>query len=175
MFWPKIKTFLWLLMRRKTLTWENLCKKGFKGPSKCPQCNQAEETMNHLFKTCEWANHLWRWMETIMQQTNRDRDSIRNTIMNWPSEYSNNLRINSIWKVLPGFITWTIWKERNRRIFQNEHRNIEHSQITLTQNIRQLILVKCRVDPDNQASAEDQRILNAFNLINEQNMGSTER
>jgi len=93
--------------------------------------------------------------------------------MNWPSKYSNNLRINSIWKVLPGFITWTIWKERNRRIFQSEHINIEHSQITLTQNIRQLILVKCKADPDNQASAEDQRILNAFNLLNEQNLGST--
>eukprot|EP00253_Pinus_taeda_P004936 PITA_04936 len=36
MFWPKIKTFLWLLMQRKTLTWENLRKKGFKDPSKCP-------------------------------------------------------------------------------------------------------------------------------------------
>jgi len=81
--------------------------------------------MNHLFNTCEWADHLWSWMETIMQQTNRDRDSIQNTIMNWQSEYSNNLRINSIWKVLPGFITWTIWKETNRIIFQNEHRNIE--------------------------------------------------
>jgi len=118
-------------------------------------CNQAEETMNHLFNTCEWADHIWQGMETIMHQTSRDRESIQNTIMNWPSKYSNNSKINSIWKVMPGFITWTIWKERNRRIFQNEHRNTEHSQITLTQNIHQLILVKCKADPDNQASAED--------------------
>lgn len=80
---------------------------------------------------------------------------------------------NSIWKILPGFITWTIWKERNRRVFQNEHRNIEHSQETLTQNIRQLILVKCRAEPDNQASARDLCILKAFKLEDGRSMGTT--
>lgn len=65
-FWPKIKIFLWLLMRRKTLTWENLRKKGFCGPSRCPMCNLEEETMNHLFNTCEWANLLWNWVENTL-------------------------------------------------------------------------------------------------------------
>lgn len=54
--WPKIKTFLWLLMQKKTLTWENLLKKGFRGPSRCPMCMDATETMNHLFNSYEWAN-----------------------------------------------------------------------------------------------------------------------
>lgn len=30
LFWPKIQTFLWLLMRRNTLTWENLQKRALK-------------------------------------------------------------------------------------------------------------------------------------------------
>eukprot|EP00253_Pinus_taeda_P016400 PITA_16400 len=46
--WPKIRTFLWPLMQKKTLTWENLRKKCFQGPSKCLMCLQEEETMNHL-------------------------------------------------------------------------------------------------------------------------------
>eukprot|EP00253_Pinus_taeda_P029955 PITA_29955 len=100
--------------------------------------------MNHLFNTCEWAEHLWNWMETTMQQTNRDRGSIQNTIMNWPSDYSNNSRINSIWKVPPGFITWTIWKERNR------------------------------IAPDNQPSARYQQILKVFKLDNGQNTLTTD-
>eukprot|EP00253_Pinus_taeda_P021341 PITA_21341 len=49
--WPKIRTFLWLLMQKKTLTWENLLRKGFRGPSRCPMCLQEEETMNHLFNS----------------------------------------------------------------------------------------------------------------------------
>eukprot|EP00253_Pinus_taeda_P022878 PITA_22878 len=100
LFWPKIKTFLWLLMQGKTLTWENLCKKGFSGPSICPLCRAVEESINHLFNTCEWAEYLWKWIETTMQQSNRDKDSIQNTILHWPSDYSNNLRINSIWKLI---------------------------------------------------------------------------
>lgn len=84
--------------------------------------------------------------------------------MNWQSGFSSNLRINSIWKDLLGFITWTIWKERNRIIFQNEHRDINHSLNTITQNVRQLILVKCREEPDNQASVRDLCILKAFKL-----------
>eukprot|EP00253_Pinus_taeda_P001635 PITA_01635 len=56
--WPKIRTFLWLLMQRKTLTWENLQRKGFSGPSKCPLCNREEETMNHLFNNCDLVDTL---------------------------------------------------------------------------------------------------------------------
>eukprot|EP00253_Pinus_taeda_P036193 PITA_36193 len=54
--WPKIRTFLWLLMQKKTLTWENLLKKGFRGPSRCRMCLKEEETMNHLFNSCDWAS-----------------------------------------------------------------------------------------------------------------------
>lgn len=57
--WPKIKMFLWLLMHRRTLTWENLKKKEFIGPSRCPMCGIEEETMNHLLDTFECADSLW--------------------------------------------------------------------------------------------------------------------
>eukprot|EP00253_Pinus_taeda_P028496 PITA_28496 len=127
LFWPKIKTFLWLLMRGKTLTWKNLRKKGFSGPSICPMCRTAEETINHLFNSCDWANSIWKWIENIMQQSNKDRNSIQNTITQWQGDFSNNLRVNNIWRIIPGFITWTIWKEWNRHIFQNEQRNLEFS------------------------------------------------
>eukprot|EP00253_Pinus_taeda_P036043 PITA_36043 len=46
LFWPKIKTFLWLLMRGKTLTWDNLQKKGFSGPSICPMCRKLTLSTN---------------------------------------------------------------------------------------------------------------------------------
>eukprot|EP00253_Pinus_taeda_P002977 PITA_02977 len=107
-----------------------------------------------------------------MQQNNRDKDSIQNTILHWPSDYSNNLKINNIWKVLPGFLTWTIWKERNKRIFQNDQRNLEFSQLTLTENVHQLILEKCSAVPDSQLSARDQYILQIFKLDNGHNIST---
>eukprot|EP00253_Pinus_taeda_P007743 PITA_07743 len=53
LLWPKIRTFLWLLMRNKTLTWDNLHKKGFVRPSRCPMCLEEPESMNHIFNTYE--------------------------------------------------------------------------------------------------------------------------
>lgn len=108
-----------------------------------------------------------------MQQTYITEDSIQDSIMNWRSIYSSNSRINSIWRTLPGFITWTIWKEQNRRIFLTEHRDINHSLETITQNVRQLILVRCKADKDNQVSARDLRILKAFKLDDGRSMVTT--
>eukprot|EP00253_Pinus_taeda_P010390 PITA_10390 len=164
LFWPKIKTFLWLLMQNKTLTWDNLRRKGFGGPSRCPMCLGEEETINHLFNSCEWANHLWNWLEGILRKSDRDRESIRNTILNWQNNFSKNQRVNNIWKAMPGFLLCTIWKERNRRVFQDEHRNIEHSKVTILTNIKQLIQTKCNVDPNENPSARDLHILRCFQL-----------
>ena len=157
---------LWLLMHRKTLTWENLRKKGFCGPSRCPLYNKEEETMNHLFNTCESANLMWNWVENTLQQMDRTRDSIHETIENWRGNFSSNQRVNIIWKIMPGFITWTIWKERNRRVFLNETRDINHSIDIIKQNIRQLVLVKSKTDQDSKASNRELQILKAFNLDN---------
>jgi hypothetical protein len=33
--WPKISTFLWLTVHNNILTWDNLRKRGFIGPSWC--------------------------------------------------------------------------------------------------------------------------------------------
>lgn len=36
--WPEVSMFLWLVMRGIILTWENLQKRGFTGPSQCILC-----------------------------------------------------------------------------------------------------------------------------------------
>eukprot|EP00253_Pinus_taeda_P006425 PITA_06425 len=128
LLWPKIRTFLWLLMRNKTLTCDNLCKKGFEGPSRCHMCLKEQESLNHIFNTCEWASQLWGWMEGILTSSDRQIDSIHSTILNWRTYFSGTQRVNSIWKSAPGFLLWSIWKERNRRIFEDEHRNINFSK-----------------------------------------------
>eukprot|EP00253_Pinus_taeda_P029800 PITA_29800 len=162
--WPKIRTFLWLLMQKKTLTWENLLRKGFRGPSRCPMFLKEEETMNHLFNSCEWASQLWLWMEAILEDSDRNRDSIQDTITNWRRNFSRIRRVDSIWKCTPGFITWTIWKDRNRRIFTEEVRNLEFAKDSITINIRQLAQAKCKADSNEKPTGQDLRILKKFQL-----------
>ena len=51
--WPKVSTFLWLLGHNRILTWDNLRKRGFIGPSICHMCRKEEETALHLLQTCQ--------------------------------------------------------------------------------------------------------------------------
>ena len=40
----KIRCFTWLLIKNKVLTWDQLIKRGFQGPSCCQLCRKEEET-----------------------------------------------------------------------------------------------------------------------------------
>jgi hypothetical protein len=84
-FWPKISTFLWLLVQNHILTWDNLWKRGFIGPSVCHLCLQQEESMEHLLNQCSFSAEIWDQVAQIMRKTNRARDNIINTIENWGS------------------------------------------------------------------------------------------
>ena len=56
----KIIIFGWLIWKGKTLTWENLTKRGFMGPNICVLCCKEQETSTHLFITCPVTISLWR-------------------------------------------------------------------------------------------------------------------
>jgi hypothetical protein len=117
--WPKISTFLWLVAHNRALTWDNLRKKGFIGPSICVLCSQQEETKEHLFNGCHYSQRIWDYGTQIMRKSNRNRGSINCTIETWDNIAFRNPILNLIWNLLPGFILWQIWKERNKRIFHS--------------------------------------------------------
>jgi hypothetical protein len=51
----KVKLFIWLMLEQRILTWENLIKRGFNGPSRCVLCGIAEENVLHLFVKCSFT------------------------------------------------------------------------------------------------------------------------
>ena len=59
--WPKCNFFSWLVVQGKCLTWENLCKRGFQGPSMCVLCAGDEENISHLFFRCSFAKTIWHF------------------------------------------------------------------------------------------------------------------
>jgi hypothetical protein len=46
--WPKLKMFKWIVLHNRILTWDNLMKRGFIGPSHCHICEFKEEKTDHL-------------------------------------------------------------------------------------------------------------------------------
>ena len=57
---PKIDFFIWALLHNSILIGEKLKSKGWEGPSRCPLCNRAEETIEHLFIIYEFTKEVWR-------------------------------------------------------------------------------------------------------------------
>jgi hypothetical protein len=43
----------------KVLTGENLLKRGFQGPFRCPLCEKNYESIQHLFWDCEFTKQVW--------------------------------------------------------------------------------------------------------------------
>lgn len=120
---------------RKILTWKNLLKKGFIGPSKCYLCDSQEEMMDHLLNLYPFTSIVWEWVVSIFKQIDKDRFSISNTLKNWRKNFSGNGIINRAWTLVPGFVIWNVWKERNSRIFKNKTSKPQH---IIDQILRQL-------------------------------------
>lgn len=56
----KVKLFLWLSIKDKILTWRNLQKCGFSGPSRCCLCLQACDMTAHIFGDCTFLLVVFR-------------------------------------------------------------------------------------------------------------------
>eukprot|EP00253_Pinus_taeda_P033170 PITA_33170 len=139
--WPKVSTFLWLLSHNRILTWDNLRKRKFSGPSICPNCKQAEETVTHLLQTCHLGRKLWEKAIFRCQRDNRVQGDLKATLCNWKQSPYHSRLLNSLWQLIPGLLMWNIWKERNRRLFKNQTQTLEQIWTILHRNIKESLSI----------------------------------
>eukprot|EP00253_Pinus_taeda_P021755 PITA_21755 len=100
--WPKISTFLWLLSHNRTLTWDNLRKRKFTGPSICLNCNTEEESTAHLMHLCPLSRKVWEKISFRCQRVVRNQGDIKNMLRSWPQQpYQSNI-LNTLWQIIPG-------------------------------------------------------------------------
>jgi hypothetical protein len=59
--WVSLKTkfFLWLVAQSRVWTADRLQKRGMDHPERCPLCDQAQETLDHLLIGCVFAREFW--------------------------------------------------------------------------------------------------------------------
>jgi len=162
--WPKVQYFLWLLSHRRILTWENLQKRGMIGPSYCVFCQTDNETTEHLLNNCPLVQPIWRNLELLFRQTDKNNDSIVDTINNWRKGRYQCQVINRAWTLSLGFILWNIWKERNQRTFQDIAQPLLHIWQRTIDNIRETILAENWSEEDWQAVGIEAYILQQLNL-----------
>ena len=116
----KIIIFGWLIWKGKALTWENLMKRGFMGPSICVLCRMELETSMHLFIQCPITVRLWRLFgDHYIDSAWRPSDFMI-AVMEWD-------KIKCKYRALPFYLTWEIWLARNRIIFEDRPFHIQQT------------------------------------------------
>jgi len=50
---------MWLVAHNRCWTADRLAKRGLPHPERCPLCDQAEETIEHLLISCVFSRQVW--------------------------------------------------------------------------------------------------------------------
>ena len=117
----KIGCFIWLVLNNKILTWDNLQRKGKIGPGICSLCFANFETVNHIFISCSIWKSIWGAVcEQLQLRPPPAAVSIRAFFNDWAATHHHS----SARYYLPHFAIWTVWKARNRAVFEGYKVNI---------------------------------------------------
>jgi hypothetical protein len=118
--------FIWTLAHRSILMGENLRRRGWEGPNRCPLCLQEEETIDHLLLNYSYSKEFWKLALGLQSVVIIPQD-MSNLLQNWdsfcPFQTEKKGQISTMWRVLPKFILWKIWLERNNRLFKELKRS----------------------------------------------------
>ena len=100
-----------------------------------------------------------------MRKSNQNRSSINDTIENWDRSTYNNPILNLIWQLLPRFILWQIWKERDKRIFHSQSSLPETTWEKIRSLMKETIRSKSWIEEDIQCNPEEQCTLQNWQPI----------
>lgn len=119
----KCRIFSWLAIRGKCHTADCLQKKGWPHNAACVFCLSEPETAVHLLASCPVIIRLWHKIihtaalpNYLVPPTNTH--SLEDWLMHSRQRLPNSLKKN--WTAVVHLAWWSIWKERNARIFNNK-------------------------------------------------------
>ena len=111
----KIICFTWLVIKGCILTWDQLQRKCFQGPSKCILCGSNSEDIPHLFLYCPTSLRTFSYFADKFGVVFPTHDSVYSLLTQWFNSPSSK----AAYRYLPFFILWIIWNLRNKCIFEN--------------------------------------------------------
>ncbi|KAJ3687028.1 hypothetical protein LUZ61_016192 [Rhynchospora tenuis] len=128
---PRVQIFLWLLLMDKLLTQQNLNLRNWPAIEGCPCCpGVVLETSLHLFLQCPFARSIW---DLIQHQ-------FRLPMLHFTTDLTsfwlqNRIHLGTHWDTIWAAATWSVWKERNNRIFSLKAK----SPVVLLRDISKLV------------------------------------
>lgn len=114
----KCITFLWLVLKKRVLTWDRLQWRGKQGPGLCYLCKSEEQINFHLFHNCPFSVALWA---EISSQLGLPPLWSKISLNECFWEFFNNPQLKK-WRVLPPLMVWGIWISRSSSFFEGKGR-----------------------------------------------------
>jgi hypothetical protein len=103
---------LWTAERQK--------RHGLQQSAACVLCDQADEFANHLLASCVFVREIWHWLLARVGFLHLCPDA-NSSLVDWwlqaRAQAPNPFRRGFDTLVL--LVSWEVWKERNRRMFEN--------------------------------------------------------
>ncbi|ONM30676.1 hypothetical protein ZEAMMB73_Zm00001d040162 [Zea mays] len=123
----KCKFFMWLVVHDRCWTADRLAKRGMDHPVCCPLCDQADETINHLLVECSFAKQFWFLFlrsgdfQVLCPSTG---DGCFDSWWEKSAEVVGK-PLSGGFNSLVILGAWSIWKHRNRCVFDGCSPNVE--------------------------------------------------
>jgi hypothetical protein len=118
----KCRFFAWTLLHEKILTANNLIKRNWLNNPICKLCGVEPENPTHLCKDCTFSKQVWgifkTWFGLSTINTVGDNGSLHGYWRRCRSRIDKPHKRSFDGIMI--YFWWNIWKERNRRTFQNK-------------------------------------------------------
>ena len=117
---------MWLAAHNRCWTADRLTRRNLPHPERCPLCDQAEETIDHLLVSCIFTRQVWfRILQKLGLQTLTPEVETASFDEWW--ETTSNRVEGQVQKGLNSIIilgAWSIWNHRNRCVFDGISPNL---------------------------------------------------
>ena len=113
---------VWLLLKNKSLTGENLLKRGFFGPFYYCFCKLSLEIADHLLVDCIFSRKFWAMVLNSVQLTLPLQNSVKDIYLAWHEWRPSKNSVAVIHKFLHSILKFTrfsLWLSRNNCVFNN--------------------------------------------------------
>lgn len=114
---PKQSFIAWLVMMGRLNTKAKLHKFGVSADGKCPLCNNADETIEHLFFTCPYSSDCCSEVKQLLQIKYKFRtiQHCSSWVQKNPKGWFTKRTCQSILVA----VIYNIWKQRNDKVWNN--------------------------------------------------------
>jgi mannosylglycoprotein endo-beta-mannosidase len=114
----RVSFFVWEASHGRSLTIDNLRRRGLILADWCFLCRCGGESVDHVLLHCPYASGLWFHVLKILNFQWVMPEKVEGVLRCWHRSFRNPFA-KTIWRMIPHCIWWCLWRERNNRCFED--------------------------------------------------------